>query len=72
MIALVTGEVVSPQTVSRLTCDLDEAVQQFHPLKIARAVQSARYYKVFQQPARVSRRRSTVRCLPECSYSRWR
>lgn len=33
--ATVTGEAVSAQTVSRLTRDLDEAVQQFHhaPLK---------------------------------------
>jgi putative transposase len=30
VVAIVTGEVVSPQTVSRLTRDLDEAVQQFH------------------------------------------
>ena len=30
VVAIVTGEVVSPQTVSRLTRDLDEAVRQFH------------------------------------------
>ena len=35
VIAIVTGETVSAQTVSKLTRDLDEAVQQFHqaPLK---------------------------------------
>lgn len=30
VIAIVTGEAVSAQTVSKLTRDLDEAVQQFH------------------------------------------
>jgi putative transposase len=30
IVAIVTGEVVSPQTVSRLTRELDEAVRQFH------------------------------------------
>jgi transposase-like protein len=30
IVAIVTGEVVSPQTVSRLTRELDKAVQQFH------------------------------------------
>ena len=30
VVAIVTGETVSAQTVSRLTRDLDEAVQQFH------------------------------------------
>jgi putative transposase len=30
IVALVTGEAVSPQTVSRLTRELDEAVEQFH------------------------------------------
>jgi putative transposase len=30
VVAIVTGEVVSPQTVSRLTRDVYEAVQQFH------------------------------------------
>ena len=30
LVAILTGEVVSPQTVSRLTRDLDEAVRQFH------------------------------------------
>jgi putative transposase len=29
--AILTGEVVSPQTVSKLTRALDEAVRQFHP-----------------------------------------
>src|SRR5215470_10147778 len=35
VVAIVTGEAVSAQTVSKLTRDLDEAVQQFHqaPLK---------------------------------------
>jgi putative transposase len=30
VVSLLTGEVVSPQTVSRLSRDLDEAVRQFH------------------------------------------
>ena len=30
VVATLTGEVVSPQTVSKLTRDLDEAVRQFH------------------------------------------
>src|SRR5271166_5295618 len=30
VVGILTGEVVSPQTVSRLTRDLDEAVRQFH------------------------------------------
>jgi len=30
VVSILTGEVVSPQTVSRLTRDLDEAVRQFH------------------------------------------
>lgn len=30
VVAIVTGEVVSPQTVSKLTRTLDEAVRQFH------------------------------------------
>jgi putative transposase len=30
LVAILTGEAVSPQTVSRLTRDLDEAVRQFH------------------------------------------
>ena len=35
VVGILTGEVVSPQTVSRLSRDLDEAVRQFHqaPLK---------------------------------------
>ena len=35
VVAIVSGEVVSPQTVSRLTRDLDEAVQQFHQAPLA-------------------------------------
>src|SRR5215831_17573459 len=35
VVALVTGEVVSPQTVSRLTRELDEAVRQFHQAPLA-------------------------------------
>jgi len=31
VVAVLTGEVVSAQTVSKLTRDLDEAVRQFHP-----------------------------------------
>jgi transposase-like protein len=30
VVSILTGEVVSPQTVSRLTRELDEAVRQFH------------------------------------------
>jgi transposase-like protein len=30
LVAILTGEPVSPQTVSRLSRDLDEAVRQFH------------------------------------------
>jgi len=35
VVALVTGEVVSPQTVSKLTRALDEAVRQFHQAPLA-------------------------------------
>jgi len=34
IVAIVTGEVVSPQTVSRLTRELDEAVRQFHHARL--------------------------------------
>lgn len=34
IVAIVTGEVVSPQTVSRLTRELDEAVRQFHQARL--------------------------------------
>ncbi len=34
VVATLTGEVVSPQTVSKLTRDLDEAVRQFHQARI--------------------------------------
>ena len=34
VVAIVTGEVVSPQTVSRLTRELDELVKQFHEARI--------------------------------------
>jgi len=35
IVAIMTGEVVSAQTVSKLTRDLDEAVQQFHEARLA-------------------------------------
>jgi putative transposase len=35
VVATLTGEAVSPQTVSRLTRDLDEAVRQFHQAPLA-------------------------------------
>ena len=35
LVAILTGEAVSPQTVSRLTRDLDQAVQQFHEAPLA-------------------------------------
>jgi len=34
IVAIMSGEVVSPQTVSRLTRDLDEAVKQFHQARL--------------------------------------
>jgi putative transposase len=34
LVAILTGEVVSPQTVSRLTRELDEAVRQFHQARL--------------------------------------
>ena len=34
MVATITGETVSPQTVSKLTRDLDEAVRQFHQAQL--------------------------------------
>ena len=35
LVAILTGEAVSPQTVSRLTRQLDEAVRQFHQAPLA-------------------------------------
>ncbi len=35
VVATLTGEVVSPQTVSKLTRDLDEAVRQFHQARLS-------------------------------------
>ncbi len=35
VVATLTGEVVSPQTVSKLTRDLDEAVKQFHQARLS-------------------------------------
>ena len=35
MVATLTGEVVSAQTVSKLTRDLDEAVRQFHQARLS-------------------------------------
>ena len=35
VVAMLTGEVVSPQTVSKLTRDLDEAVRQFHQARLS-------------------------------------
>jgi len=35
VVATLTGEVVSAQTVSKLTRDLDEAVRQFHQAKLS-------------------------------------
>src|SRR5208337_3796869 len=35
VVALLTGEVVSAQTVSKLTRDLDEAVRQFHQARLS-------------------------------------
>lgn len=35
VVATLTGEVVSPQTVSKLTRDLDQAVRQFHQAQLA-------------------------------------
>jgi len=36
LVAILTGEPVSPQTVSRLSRDLDEAVRQFHQARRCR------------------------------------
>ena len=35
VVATITGEVMSPQTVSKLTLDLDEVVQRFHQMPLA-------------------------------------
>jgi len=35
LVAILTDEPISPQTVSRLTRDLDEAVRQFHQAKLS-------------------------------------
>src|ERR1035437_4149537 len=35
VVATLTGEVVSPQTVSKLTRDLDQAVRQFHQARLS-------------------------------------
>ncbi len=36
VVATLSGEVVSPQTVSKLTRDLDDAVKQFHQARLER------------------------------------